>query len=192
MNNFCNQCGNPLNGKNKCDKCGHVVSNEFVNHISDKVKEFDYKGKAEQIKESVTNFDYKAKPKNIKKIITVLAIICLFIGFYSCHNKKNNIYDDIQGLWYDENSSMALGFEEDDSFLIYGFGTNIKIEGTYDVDKDSIILHPNKGDKDMIFSDVKVKDNILSHKSESGKKVKWKELEQNELDDLYEQYDIKE
>lgn len=49
MDNFCTQCGNPLNGKNKCDKCGHITSNSVIDKISHTVKNYDYKGKAEQV-----------------------------------------------------------------------------------------------------------------------------------------------
>lgn len=49
MDNFCTQCGNPLNGKNKCDKCGHITSDSVIDKISHTVKNYDYKGKAEQV-----------------------------------------------------------------------------------------------------------------------------------------------
>ncbi len=74
MDNFCTQCGNPLNGKDKCDKCGHVAYNSVIDKISDTVKNYDYKGKAAEIKKQTDKFvdkakeyDYKGKAEEIKE-----------------------------------------------------------------------------------------------------------------------------
>lgn len=91
MNKFCTDCGNELNGKDKCDKCGKPVDQnvnsvidkvknydyigkaeqlkEKASDIADKAKNYDYKGKAEDIKESVSNYDYKEKAKEISETI---------------------------------------------------------------------------------------------------------------------------
>ena len=91
MNKFCTNCGNELNGKDKCDKCGKSVEQnvnsvikkvknydykskveqlkEKASDIADKAKNYDYRGKAEDIKETVSNYDYKEKAKEISETI---------------------------------------------------------------------------------------------------------------------------
>lgn len=91
MNNFCTKCGAELNGKAKCEKCGNVNGGALqniadkvknydykskadelkakANEAVDKAKAYDYKGKAEEIKEAAKNYDYKEKAKEISESV---------------------------------------------------------------------------------------------------------------------------
>lgn len=91
MNNFCTKCGAELNGKSKCEKCGNVNGGALqniadkvknydykskadelkakANEAVDKAKAYDYKGKAEEIKEAAKNYDYKEKAKEISESV---------------------------------------------------------------------------------------------------------------------------
>lgn len=71
MDKFCTNCGAELNGKSKCDKCGKVNGKAFQN-IADKVKNYDYKSKADELKskagdivDKAKNYDYKEKAEEI-------------------------------------------------------------------------------------------------------------------------------
>ena len=125
----------------------------------------------------------------MKKIIITLVTLSLFVGLSGCKSEKH-LYDDIQGLWYDEHTQMLLGFEDNDSYFIYTLGTNIKIAGTYEVDKDTISLQPEDGLHDITWTDVKVSNEVLSFISESGKKSKWSEVDENDLEEICEEYGI--
>lgn len=77
MNKFCTNCGAELNGKSKCDKCGKMSGETAVNNLVDKVKNYDYKGKADEMKEKASdiadkakNYDYKAKTEEVKEAVT--------------------------------------------------------------------------------------------------------------------------
>ena len=50
MAKFCASCGAELNGATKCEKCGKVSVESTVNNLFGKVKNFDYKGTADEIK----------------------------------------------------------------------------------------------------------------------------------------------
>lgn len=91
MNNFCTKCGAELNGKSKCEKCGNVNGGALqniadkvknydykskadelkakANEAVDKAKAYDYKGKAEEIKEAAKNYDYTEKAKEISESV---------------------------------------------------------------------------------------------------------------------------
>lgn len=71
MDKFCTNCGAELNGKSKCDKCGNINGKAFQN-IADKVKNYDYKSKADELKskagdiiDKAKNYDYKEKAEEI-------------------------------------------------------------------------------------------------------------------------------
>lgn len=77
MNKFCANCGSELNGKSKCDKCGKVSAETAVNNLVDKVKNYDYKGKAKKVKDKAADiadkaksYDYKAKAEEVKETVT--------------------------------------------------------------------------------------------------------------------------
>ncbi|MDD6563869.1 MAG: hypothetical protein PUF08_02185 [Clostridiales bacterium] len=77
MNKFCANCGAELNDKSKCDKCGKVSGETAVNNLVDKVKNYDYKGKAEEMKEKASDiadkaksYDYKSKAEEVKETVT--------------------------------------------------------------------------------------------------------------------------
>ena len=59
MNNFCTYCGTDLNGKSKCDKCGKASAETGVNNLVDKVKNYDYKGKLDNLKSNFENSNNK-------------------------------------------------------------------------------------------------------------------------------------
>lgn len=124
----------------------------------------------------------------MKKIIITLATLSLFVGLSSCESDKQ-LHNEIRGVWYDEYAEMLLAFE-DDSYFIYTLSTNIEIDGTYEVDKDTILLQPEDGFHDMTWTDVKVKDEVLSFVSESGKKLEWTKVDKNKFEEICEEYDI--
>ena len=127
MNNYCTQCGNPLNGKHQCEKCGNINRGTF-NIISDKVKGYDYKGKAAELKakanetiDKAKSYDYRSETENIKKggikyfwnmhrklsicIMCFLAVVCVFL----CVNKANENADTPYKISTYENESVNQG-----------------------------------------------------------------------------------
>lgn len=51
MNKFCTKCGNKLKENTyKCEECGYISIDAGISNVAEKVKNYDYKGKFNQIK----------------------------------------------------------------------------------------------------------------------------------------------
>ena len=116
MDNYCTKCGNKLEpGQKVCARCGNRVNGTVLNDFADKIKAYDYKGKAEELKvkanetvDKVKSYDYKAASENIKNsklnslwkkrknilicIICLIIIICI-LSRCGSEKTKNNQFD---------------------------------------------------------------------------------------------------
>lgn len=129
--------------------------------------------------------------KFIKKRLLVFISIVLLLGITGCQIEKNDSIspEDLVGYWYEDDSRLLTIFSKDlESYLIYGLGTHIQISGTYNIDKDTITLLSEDA-SDISLSSVKIKDDILSFKSDSGETMEYRKIDENELVELQEKYD---
>ena len=77
MDNYCTKCGNKLEpGQKVCARCGNRVNGTVLNDFADKIKAYDYKGKAEELKvkanetmDKVKSYDYKEKTDKIAETV---------------------------------------------------------------------------------------------------------------------------
>lgn len=147
MDNFCAQCGNPLNGKNKCNKCGHISSNTVVN--------YDCQAEMKKIKSN----SYYCFLSNHKKItfiallLLLISVICIVIGTGFGTN-KNTISDnqatEKTGIYYntlkEEDKSVVFNFTLDDFLQRYN---SIKAEYEDQSNRGIVKLDIDKSDFEL-------------------------------------------
>lgn len=161
MDNYCNQCGNPLNGKHQCEKCGHINGGTF-NIISDKVKGYDYKGKAEELKakanetiDKAKSYDYRSETENIKKggikyfwnkhrklsicALCFVVVLCVSLCFANDNEKKTTHRTKTDtNIYYSDTYSKNVQNETSDNLrkeIIYckttGCSNRVQNSGDY-------------------------------------------------------------
>ncbi len=115
----------------------------------------------------------------MKRIISIVICMCLKFAVSGCGGQKVTS-EDLQGFWYDEESEMVMGFKQD-QYILYGFGTQISITGTFEIDSKTLTVHTNSfGDK--IYESVNVKNNILSLTTEDNSTTQWKKVSEDEVE----------
>ena len=63
MDRFCTKCGSKLKeNTSKCEECGYISIDAGLSNVAEKVKNYDYKGKFNQIKAFA-----KEKSSNMKQ-----------------------------------------------------------------------------------------------------------------------------
>lgn len=134
--------------------------------------------------------------KRIAIILTLILAITAIFGMTSCSDKKEtkkeevtvNIKEEVEGFWYDENSNMLFCLVEGE-YLFHGFGTGVELGGTYTVAGNKITLTDDNG-KDLVFTSVQIKNDVLSYTAEAtGKNQKWERVSEDEVRELMEIYD---
>lgn len=117
MDNYCTKCGNKLEpGQKVCARCGNRVNGTVLNDFADKIKAYDYKSKAGELKvkanetiDKVKSYDYKAASENIRNggiksfwykhknlpiyIMCFIVVICILLYCGDAINETNTYSD---------------------------------------------------------------------------------------------------
>lgn len=123
----------------------------------------------------------------MKKVFLIFISVLLLMSFSGCNEQKVpqpenfvSSIEDVQGFWYEEgNTGLLMGFKGEE-YILYGFGTQISVTGTFEVEDHTIIVHTEKfGDK--IYESAKIENGILSLKTSDGQISHWKNISEDEV-----------
>ena len=122
----------------------------------------------------------------MKRICLVIVSILLLINLVGCGGEtanKNAVTSaqDVQGFWYEEgDSGLLMGFKGEE-YILYGFGTQFSVTGTFEVEDQKLIVHP-EGMEEIIYESATIEDGILSLETSDGQLSRWKEVSEEEVE----------
>lgn len=122
--------------------------------------------------------------KYMKKIILFL-IILVILGFVGCGQQtanKNAVLSeqDVQGFWYDDSSGLLMGFKGE-AYILYGFGTQFSVTGTFEVDGQTLIVYP-EGMEEKKYTPATIEDGVLSLETTDGQITRWRNVSEEEVE----------
>lgn len=121
-----------------------------------------------------------------KRIVGIILCTLLAIGLVGCSGQtanKNAVTSaqDVQGFWYEEgDSGLLMGFKGEE-YILYGFGTQFSVTGTFEVDGQTVIVRP-EGMEDKIYESATIEDGILSLETSDGQLSHWKKVSEEEVE----------
>lgn len=118
MDNYCTQCGNPLNGKYKCEKCGNINGGTF-NVISDKVKNYDYRTEAENIKKGGIKYFWNKHRKLSLCVLCFVIVLCVSLCFGNNNEKTKKLPKTDTKTYSDTTATPSRKALEKEAISVY-------------------------------------------------------------------------